>query len=157
MASSPATSDGAVRDTGEKSVKHVADEWSDGEDSGLDQLEQYLSEQPDRSYSSVDSSTKFWLARRKICPQLTAIALDIYAVPAMADEPERLFSQAGDAISPHRRRLSDNTVASLVSLKSWQSSGIITIDKSLFERAVEVTAAVEDRLPEPSIWATRIH
>jgi hypothetical protein len=72
-------------------------------------------------------------------------------MPAMADEPERLFSQAGDAISPRRRRLSDDTVASLMCLKSWQSSGIIAIDKILFERAIEATALMEDKLPEPSI------
>lgn len=151
VASSPATSAGTDSDNGEKSVKHVADEWSDGEDSGLDQLEQYLSEQPDRSYSSADSPIKYWLARRKMWPQLAAMALDIYAVPAMADEPERLFSQAGDAISPRRRRLSDDTVASLMCLKSWQRSGIITIDKSLFERAIEASAVVEDKMPGSSV------
>jgi hypothetical protein len=75
--------------------------------------------------------------------------LDIYAVPAMADEPERLFSQAGDAISSRRRRLSDDTVASLMCLRSWQSSGIITIDKSLFERAIEAVAVAESSILEP--------
>lgn len=116
--SSSMTSAGTDSDTGAKSVKHAADEWSDGEDSGLDQLEQYLSAQPDRSYSSADCLIKYWLGRRKIWPQLAAMPLDIYAVPAMADEPERLFSQAGDAISPRRRRLSDDSVASLMCLKS---------------------------------------
>jgi hypothetical protein len=71
------------------------------------------------------------------------MALDIYAVPAMADEPERLFSQAGDATSSRRRGLSTDTVAFLMCLKSWQSSGIITIDKSLFERTIEAVALVE--------------
>lgn len=112
------TSAGTDSDTEAKIVKHAADEWSDGEDSGLDQLEQYLSEQLDRSYSSADSPIRYWLARRKIWPQLAAMTLDIYAVPTMADEPERLFSQAGDAISPRRRRLSEDSVASLMCLKS---------------------------------------
>jgi hypothetical protein len=49
---------------------------------------------------------------------LLAMALDIYAVLAMADEPERLFSQAGEVISTQRRRLSDDSVASLMCLKS---------------------------------------
>lgn len=141
--SSSATSAGLESDTGVKTVKDAADEWSDGEDSGLDQLEQYLSEQPDRSYSSADSPIRYWLARRKIWPQLAAMALEIYAVPAMADEPERLFSQAGDAISSRRRRLSDEMIASLMCLKSWQSSNIITIDKSLFERAIEAVVVAE--------------
>lgn len=140
----PSNSAGTDSDSGGKSVKHAADEWSDGEDSGLDQLEQYLSEQPDRSYSSADSPIKYWLARRKMWPQLAKMALDIYAVPAMADEPERIFSQAGETVSARRRRMSDDTVASLMCLKSWQSSGIITIDESLFARAIEATDENED-------------
>ena len=51
-------------------------------------------------------------------PQLAKMALDIYAVPAMADEPERIFSQAGETVSARRRRMSDDTVASLMCLKS---------------------------------------
>ena len=140
----PSNSAGTDSDSGGKSVKHAADEWSDGEDSGLNQLEQYLSEQPDRSYSSADSPIKYWLARRKMWPQLAKMALDIYAVPAMADEPERIFSQAGETVSARRRRMSDDTVASLMCLKSWQSSGIITIDESLFARAIEATDENED-------------
>lgn len=144
----PANSVGTESDSGGMSVKHAADEWSDGEDSGLDQLEQYLSEQPDRSYSSADSPIKYWLARRKIWPQLAKMALDIYAVPAMADELERLFSQAGDTLSARRRRMSDDTVASLMCLKSWQSSGVITINESLFERAIEATTEVDDKIAD---------
>jgi hypothetical protein len=140
----PANSAGTDSDSGGKDVKHAADEWSDGEDSGLDQLEQYLSEQPDRSYSSADSLIKYWLAKRKIWPQLAKMALDIYAVPAMADEPERLFSQAGDTVSARQRRMSDDTVASLMCLKSWQNSGVISIDESPFERAIKATNENED-------------
>ena len=72
------------------------------------------------------------------------MALDIYTVPAMADEPERLFSQAGDTVSARRRRMSDDTVASLMCLKSWQSSGIITIDESLFVCTIEATDENKD-------------
>lgn len=145
---------GTDSDTGVRSVKHAADEWSDGEDSGLDQLEQYLSEQPHRSESSAESPTNYPLAKRKIWPQLAAMALDIYAVPAIAIEPKRLLSQADDAISPRRRHLSDDSVASLMCLKSWQSSGIIKIDKGLFERAIKAAAAAEDGTLAPGSVAT---
>lgn len=43
----------------------------------------------------------------------------------------------------HWRRLSDDTVALLLCLKIWQTSGIITIDKSLFERSIEAVAVAE--------------
>ena len=62
---------------------------------------------------------------------------------------------ASVAISPRRRRLSDDSVASLMCLKSWQSSGIIEIDKSLFERAIEAAAAAEDGTPAPGLIATQ--
>jgi hypothetical protein len=93
----------------------------------------------------------YWLARRKICCSLLAMALDIYAVLAMADEPERLFSQAGEVISTQRRRLSDDSVPSLMCLRSWRSSGIIKIDKSLFERAIEAAVVAEDWTPAPGL------
>lgn len=48
-----APSDGTISDTRVMSVKDGAEEWSDGEDSSLDQLEKYLHEQPTRSYSSA--------------------------------------------------------------------------------------------------------
>lgn len=122
-----------------KKDKHAADEWSDGEDGPEDQLEQYLLEPPDRSLSSADSPVDYWLARRKCWPQLAAMALDVYSVPAMADEPERLFSQIGDVLSPRRRRITSAHTAFLMCLKSWHKSGLITLDKSLFERAIQAT------------------
>ena len=93
--------------------------------------------------------------RRKIWPQLAAIALNICAVPAIADESERLFSQAGGTISPQRRRLSHDSVASLIRLNSWQSSGIIKIDKSFFELATEAAAAAEDETTASGSIATQ--
>lgn len=48
-----------------------------------------------------------------------------------------LFKQAGDAVSSRRRLLSDDIIAALMRLESSQRSGIITIDKSLFECAIE--------------------
>jgi hypothetical protein len=43
----------------------------------------YLSEQSDSSYSSVDILIRYWSTRRKTWPQLAAMALNLYAVPAM--------------------------------------------------------------------------
>lgn len=39
---------------------------------------------------TVDSSSiAYWLHKRAEWPQLAALALDIYAIPVMSDEPER--------------------------------------------------------------------
>lgn len=54
----------------------------------------------------------------------------------MSDEPERLFSEAGDVLAPKRRHMTGQTLAQLLSLKRWQRDGLITLDESLFERAI---------------------
>jgi len=46
------------------------------------------------------------------------MALDIFATPTMSDEPERVFSTAGAAISLRRRLISDKTIKYLICLKS---------------------------------------
>ena len=76
-------------DTGVKSVKDAADEWSDGEDSGLDQLEQYLSEQPDRSYSSAGRTRRSgtgWEDGRS-GPVVSTSKLEVFPTPCT--EPVR--------------------------------------------------------------------
>jgi hypothetical protein len=65
------------------------------------------------------------------------MALDIYATPAMSDEPERVFSIAGNLLSPRRRQLSGEAVEQMLCLRSWQRSGIITLEQGLFEEATE--------------------
>lgn len=52
-------------------------------------------------------------------PQLAALALDIFATPVMLDEPERVFSVAGAAVSPPRRLLNSETIECLMCLKVW--------------------------------------
>jgi len=62
----------------------------------------------------------------------------------MSDEPERLFSEAGDVLAPKRRHMTGQTLAQLLTLKRWQRDGLITLDESLFERAI--TAADQPAL-----------
>lgn len=37
----------------------------------------------------------YWVAHRSRWPRLARLALDIYSIPAMSDEPERIFSLTG--------------------------------------------------------------
>ena len=69
------------------------------------------------------------------------MALDIFAVPAMSDAPERVFSTAGDVLSPRRRLLQSETLGWLMTLKSWINSGVIALDKSLFDRLSSIISA----------------
>lgn len=64
------------------------------------------------------------------------MALDVFSTPAMSDEPERLFSIAGNTLAPRRRRLNSDTVQEVLCLRSWQEAGLIQLDASTFEKAV---------------------
>jgi hypothetical protein len=79
------------------------------------------------------------------------MALDIYATPAMSNEPERVFSIAGNVLTLRRRCLTDYAVKQILCLRSWQKSGIITLNHTLFEEAV---TAVEHALVHDNINAT---
>jgi hypothetical protein len=69
------------------------------------------------------------------------MALDIYSMPAMSDEPERVFSIAGNTLSPRRRCLKGDTMQEILCLRSWQDSGLINLDRRLFNKAVAAAEA----------------
>ena len=47
------------------------------------------------------------------------MALDILSIPAMAADPERLFSSAGLTVTDCRNNLSIETIKALECIKSW--------------------------------------
>lgn len=63
----------------------------------------------------------WWLepTQRKLYPHLRIMALDILSIPAMAAEPERLFSSARIAITDRRGRLGIEPIEAIECLKSW--------------------------------------
>ena len=79
--------------------------------------------------SPKDSLIKYWISKRAIWPQLAQIALDVYAVLAMSDEPERVFSEAGNLLSPRRRTMKGESVEMLLCMRLWVKSKIITLDQ----------------------------
>ena len=52
------------------------------------------------------------------------MAMDILSIPAMSDEPERIFSGARRTISWDRSQLGAEMIEQLECLKHWQQSGI---------------------------------
>jgi hypothetical protein len=116
------------------------DEWSDDDEdlrASVDQLAQYYAEPPhDKSLPVNESPISYWIDKRIVWPQLAAMALDIYSVPAMSDEPERIFLQSGHLLSPRRRRLTSKSMQQLMCMKSWLKQGVAHLDGSLFEKTV---------------------
>lgn len=59
-------------------------------------------------------------------PLLSKMAFDIYSIPAMSSEPERVFSGAKHTISDQRNALKSLTIELLEYLKSWFRNNIFT-------------------------------
>jgi hypothetical protein len=69
------------------------------------------------------------------------MAFDIFSMPAMSDEPERVFSIAGNTMNLRRRRFTSDAIQQLLCLQSWQRSEVITLDTRLIRQAVLSTGA----------------
>jgi hypothetical protein len=50
---------------------------------------------------------------------LSRMGLDILSIPAMAADPERLFSSAGLTVTDRRNHLSIESIEALECIKSW--------------------------------------
>jgi hypothetical protein len=132
----------------------IRDEWSSADDQNddVDQFDAYIDE-PWAQVSIEQSPIPYWISKLTMWPQLVRMALDIYSTPACSDEPERVFSEGGALLLPRRRQLTGEHVQEILCLRSWQKSGIVTLDGALFEQAVRRAdgAPISDQLPLPTI------
>ena len=98
------------------------------------QLAEYLKDIHYKHYCANEhaSPIPYWLSKRSIWPQLTALALDLYSIPIMSNEPERVFSTTGAAVTPRRRSLLDSTIGHLMVTKQWLKTGLIQLSRYAF-------------------------
>lgn len=70
-------------------------------------------------------SGAWWMeaAQRATYPNLAVMALDMLSIPAMSDEPERLFSGAAITVTERRNKLGVESIEALECLKSWYRGG----------------------------------
>jgi hypothetical protein len=90
-----------------------------------DELERWLDDQ-----LAVDGNTAplaWWRDNGKNYPRLTQMAVDLLSIPAMSDEPERLFSRLGLIITPRRNHIKQEAVQALCCLQSWDKSRLINL------------------------------
>jgi hypothetical protein len=88
-----------------------------------DEYEDYNSES---SYEIRTSALTWWCQdqQQKRWPRLSYMAIHILSIPAMSDEPERVFSGARRTISWERAQLSAENIERIECLKNWQKNGI---------------------------------
>jgi hypothetical protein len=71
------------------------------------------------------NALSYWVENRSRWPRLARMAMDIFSIPAMSAEPERVFSLAGAMCSPRRNRLKAESIQACQCLRSWDNAGII--------------------------------
>ncbi|THY01336.1 hypothetical protein D6D01_10368 [Aureobasidium pullulans] len=78
---------------------------------------------------------EFWSKPRikHTYPRLSRMARDLFTIPAMSDEPERVFSSCGNMVTPQRGKLSGEAIEEAQCIKSWMRHGIITNLGATFE------------------------
>jgi hypothetical protein len=91
-----------------------------------DEYEDYTSGEPYELGRGVSALT-WWCndTRRQRYPRLSHMAIDILSIPAMSDEPERVFSGARRTVSWERGQLSAETIEIIKCLKHWKRSKIL--------------------------------
>jgi hypothetical protein len=87
------------------------------------EYEIYISQNPIQiSGSALD----WWLhdEQQQCWPRLSQMAIDILSIPAMSDEPERVFSGARRTISWERMQLGREIIEKVECLKSWMRNNM---------------------------------
>lgn len=72
---------------------------------------------------------QWWIEHLYDYPQLSKMALDLLACPAMSADCERAFSSAGRSVSKTRSRINDETAEATECLRSWLKQGWIDTER----------------------------
>jgi len=91
-----------------------------------DELDLYLKEPPKADQGVME----YWRAHEYAWPNLTRMAFDFLAIPAMSSECERVFSSCAKETTPESSRLSGLMLWHQECLKNWQARGAISIQRA---------------------------
>jgi len=83
-----------------------------------DEYEDFISETP---YKISTTALQWWSQeqQRKRWPRLSLMAIEILSIPAMSDEPERVFSGGRRTVSWERMQIDPETLEKTECLKNW--------------------------------------
>jgi hypothetical protein len=86
---------------------------------------------------------EYWSTRlqREIHPRHSKMARDLFTIPAMSDESERVFSNAGPKVTPLRGQSSAKTIGQTQCVRSWIKTGVIVNLEGTFERVTSISVA----------------
>lgn len=82
-----------------------------------DDLENYTSLRPEKIFDPIT----WWRDHESLYSTVAKMAFDLFSVPAMSAECERIFSQAKLVITTQRNSLSEATLEAILCLKHWRN------------------------------------
>jgi hypothetical protein len=88
----------------------------------LDEYHRWLKEAQD---ATVTDLIGYWKLKRSSYPRLAQMALEIFTIPAMSAEVERVFSSAKLTITDRRARRKVDIIEACECLNHWEGAGII--------------------------------
>lgn len=86
-----------------------------------DELHSYLRQAPEET----DDPARWWLDRQAQYPRLSKLALDVFAIPAMASDCERAFSAAKLTLTSQRLSMKAESIERLQLTKNWLKRGVL--------------------------------
>lgn len=111
------------------------------QDEECDEYEMYCLT-PRLSQKSKQRPIDWWkeASQQVAYPNLSRWAIDVLSIPAMSDEPERLFSRASNTINEDRAQLLPDTVQALECIKSWtlQKIGCENVDRTIEQLELDI-------------------
>ena len=101
--------------------------------SGYQRRSAVMQDEYDRYYTQnqvedCETPIEWWRTiGREQYPHLAQMAIDLLSIPAMSDEPERIFSRLGQMITKRRNHLEQSTIQATSCLYSWDKNKIIDL------------------------------
>lgn len=92
-----------------------------------DEFDHYISS----ATIDIDNPRLWWIQHQKDYPQLSKMALNILAIPAMSSEVERVFSSTGLMITDRRSRLKEDIIEAVECMKSWSADSGVVVFKDI--------------------------
>ncbi|KAJ6436050.1 hypothetical protein O9K51_11425 [Purpureocillium lavendulum] len=118
-----------------------------------DELEKFVESAP--RHTTTKTPLEWWCRdeQRMEYPRLHQMALDIFSVPAMSDDPERVFSCARRTISWDRARLSADTIEELQCLGNWVKNDLIRkLYVAVDDEIIDVAGADDESADPPVLY-----
>ncbi|CCE34912.1 uncharacterized protein CPUR_08851 [Claviceps purpurea 20.1] len=130
-----------------QSIFYSINDDDDDDEAAFDNCEDEYSmwcQQPRNSL--VTQPLSFWTTEvnRRQYPRLSRMAIDLFTIPAMSDEPERTFSSCSLMITSHRGSLDSEIVEFTQCTKNWLKNGVVAPHMLIDKRDMCLGVDTED-------------